>query len=154
VGKGARRSASGRYGRGGEISPYTGLPIVPTAEDRVAHRTEEGEDEPDHQDDDADRPDDGDLKKEADNQEDDTEDDHGRPPLGRSEQLLPSPLLLSWRPSARREPRQTPKRGQQGPLRKAVPILRQGSRPTSCSTGPVARAGRLLRSGLEVTISR
>jgi hypothetical protein len=52
------------------------LPVVPAAADRVTRRPEQDEDETHDQHDDADRPENGDLRNEADDEQDKTEDDH------------------------------------------------------------------------------
>lgn len=53
-------------------------PVVPARADRVAHRAEQHQDEAGHDGDDAECPDDRDLRQEADNKQDDSDDDHER----------------------------------------------------------------------------
>jgi hypothetical protein len=52
--------------------------IMPSAADRMAGHPEQRQDGADHHDDNADRPDDGNLRNEPDNEQDNTEDDQVR----------------------------------------------------------------------------
>jgi hypothetical protein len=70
---GARRTPTGA-----PRNPHPGLlPVVPATSYAVADRAEQDGYQAKHQHDDPDRPDDGDLGDKADNQQDDSECDHG-----------------------------------------------------------------------------
>lgn len=60
-----------------------GSPIMSAASDTTAHHAEQHQDEADHQNNDPDRPQDRDLRDEADDEQYEAEDDHSRTPVRR-----------------------------------------------------------------------